>query len=250
MTVKALYDLLCAAYPASLSEEWDNDGLLCSADPSAEITSVLCALDVTDGAIARAVELGANVILSHHPLIFHPLTAITPDDPQAKKVITLLAAGISVLSFHTRADAAPGGVNDLLASALSLRDAVSFGSGIGRVGVLPSALSLFDFAEEAKQALSAPRLLVGSAGRPVLRVAVVGGSGKSELSSAIETGADTFLSGRLSYEITNAAAEYGINLIEAGHFATEALLPRHWAEELTGLGISTEYYDSYTLTLL
>lgn len=246
MTVRELYAALAARYPAALSAEWDNDGLMCAPDPDREISLVLCALDVTEATIDEAVKIGADVILSHHPLIFRPLGAITPDEAVARRVLRLIGAGISVISFHTRADAAVGGVNDLLCDALGIAARSPFGEGdIGRIGSIAEAMPASAFAAQVKAALGAPFVLVGDAGRPVLRVAVIGGSGKSEISAAIAAGADTLLSGRLSYETVNEAREMGINLLEAGHFYTEALLPKHWASVLPAtLGVAAAYYDS------
>ena len=137
-------------------------------------------------------------------------------------------------------------VNDLLCGALDIPSAEAFGEGnIGRVGMLNAEMTAKNFAEAVKKALGAPFVLCGDAGLPVRRVAVVGGSGKSEISAAIKAGADTFLSGRLSYETVNEAKEKGINLLEAGHFYTEALLPKHWAcELLPELGVEAEYFDT------
>lgn len=246
MTLRELYSALCARYPAALSAEWDNDGLMCSPDPDREVRLVLCTLDVTEDAIEEAIRIGADVILSHHPLIFHPLTAVTPDEAVGRRVLRLVGAGISVLSFHTRADAAVGGVNDLLCDALGIAAPIAFGEGdIGRVGTLSEAMTVSDFAAHAKAVLGAPTVLFGDAGIPVCRVAVVGGSGKSEIAAAIAAGADTLLSGRLSYETVNEARELGINLLEAGHFYTEALLPKKWAIDLPAtLGVAAAYYGS------
>lgn len=246
MTVRELYAALAARYPSALSVEWDNDGLACSADPERAVGRVLCVLDVTEGAIDEAIRIRADVILSHHPLLFHPLSSVTPDESVGRRVVRLLGAGISVMSFHTRADVAVGGVNDLLCGALDIPSAEAFGEGnIGRVGMLNAEMTAKNFAEAVKKALGAPFVLCGDAGLPVRRVAVVGGSGKSEISAAIKAGADTFLSGRLSYETVNEAKEKGINLLEAGHFYTEALLPKHWAcELLPELGVEAEYFDT------
>lgn len=244
MTIRELYGVLDARYPVTYRADWDRDGVMCSADLDAEVQRVLCTLDVTEAAVEKAIDCGANVIVSHHPLIFHPLGEITPEDPVAKRVIRLLAAGISVLSFHTRADAAPGGVNDLLASAIGLLDAVPFAEGIGRVGYLPAAIRPAELAHQVKGILGAPAVLLGDSGRLALRVAVMGGSGKGEVTAALAAGADTFLSGRLSYETVNEAKELGINLLEAGHFYTEALFPRYLAEEFSRMGLAAEYFDS------
>ena len=252
MTVRELYEFLEERYPASLSEEWDHDGLMCCPDPEAEVTAVLSALDVTERAIERAVEIGANVILSHHPLIFDPITAVRADQPVGRKLLALLGAGISVISLHTRADAAPGGVNALLATALDLYQVVPFGNGLGRCGLLDADgdVTVADFARSAAAALSSPAVIYGDAGLPVRCVAVVGGSGKSMIAAAKEAGADTLISGRLSYETVNEAGALGINLVEAGHFYTEALLPKRWAEDLALYGIKTEYFSSCEVAIL
>ncbi len=252
MTVRELYDFLLERYPASLSEEWDHDGLMCCPDPDAEVTRVLTSLDVTDGAIARAAEVGANVILSHHPLIFEPVAAVSADDPVGRKLIALLRAGISVISLHTRADAAPGGVNALLATALDLYQVVPFGNGLGRCGTLDAdePVTVADFAKRVAGVLSSPAVLFGDAGLSVRCVAVCGGSGKSLIAAAKEAGADTLVSGRLSYETVNEARSLGINLLEAGHFYTEALLPRRWAEDLALYGIESEYFSSCEIHIL
>lgn len=251
MTVRELYAALAARYPAALSAEWDNDGLMCSADPERQVCRVLCTLDVTDAAVEEAIRVGADVILSHHPLIFHPLSALTPDIAVGHRVIRLLDAGISVISFHTRADSAEGGVNDLLCAALGIAAPLPFGDGLGRIGALVGEPSAKEFAVHVKAVLGAPFVLCGDAMRPVSRVAVVGGSGKSEIVAAIGAGADTLISGRLSYETVNEAHDMGINLLEAGHFYTEALLPKHWASDLLPvLGIRTAYFDSCGVTAI
>lgn len=251
MTVRELYAALAAQYPAALSAEWDNDGLMCSADPDRRVGLVLCALDVTDATVEEAIRIGADVILSHHPLLFHPLSALTPDGAVGRRVIRLLEAGISVISFHTRADAAEGGVNDLLCTALGIARALPFGEGLGRIGCLAQKTPIGEFAAHVKAVLGAPFVLCGDAGIAVHRVAVVGGSGKSEIAAAIGAGADTLLSGRLSYETVNEARDRGINLLEAGHFYTEALLPRHWADVLLpSLGVKAAYFDSCRVAAL
>ena len=247
MTVRELYDALSALYPRALSAAWDNDGVMVSGNLDAPVRHVLCALDVTERTVGEAVRLGADLILSHHPLIFRPLASLTEESAVGRRAMTLLASGISVLSFHTRADAAEGGVNDLLAEALGLSDTSRFGDGdIGVLGDLPTAVTAEALAETVKAALGAPLVLLGDSGRPLRRVAVVGGSGKDEIAAAIAVGADALVSGRLSYETVNEAKELGITLIEAGHFFTEALLPRFWAKMIPEhfAGISATYYDS------
>ena len=250
MTVLELYGALSAHYPRELSCDWDNDGKMCVPAPMAEVTGVLCTLDVTEGAVDAATHAGANVILSHHPLLFHPVASLTPETTEGRILLAAVRAGVAILSFHTRADAAVGGVNDLLCTRLGIRNTVPFADGIGRIGDYPAATAE-EFAHTVAERLGAPLCTLGDAGRRVSRVAVLGGSGKSEVEAAIVAGADTFLSGRLSYESVNMAGSLGINLVEAGHFYTEALLPQYWADELLpALGIRATYYHSCSVKVI
>ena len=222
MTVKELYEKMDEMIPTSLSCEWDNDGLMCSADTSREVKKVLCVLDVTMGAVNYARDYGFDLIISHHPLIFNRLSHISDDDYTAKKVIALIKSGISVFSFHTRADMFFDGVNERLANILGLSEVEAFGpqnEKMGRIGYVPPT-SLESFAKSVKKKLSSPMVLY-SGSREVNKVAVLGGDGKDFVKSAIEAGADTYISGRIGYNITLMAEEMGINLIEAGHYHTE-----------------------------
>jgi len=222
MTVSELYQKLNEQIPPSLSCEWDNDGLLCCPDGGREVKRVLIALDVTEEAVERAASGGYDVIVSHPPLIFKGLKAITPEQYIAKKTIRLIRHGISVMSFHTRLDALSGGVNDRLAALLGIENAVPFGEeGIGRIGDLPCEISAADFAARVKERLHAPVVQLGDAGLPVRRVAVLGGGGSDDAPLAQEAGADTYVSGEMKYHQLCDAPEAGMNLIEAGHFYTE-----------------------------
>jgi len=224
MTVKELYAALEERIPRELSCKWDNDGLMCCPDPEREVRRVLIALDVTAEIAERAVAERYDLILSHHPLVFRPLKAVEPSNYVAKKVIRLLCAGITVMSFHTRLDAVCGGVNDTLAAALGLENIEPFGDGdecLGRVGELKIEMTLDAFAQLVKQATGAPSVTVADAGLPVRRVALLGGSGSDEVPVAMLTGADTYLSGELGHHHLADSPERGINLVAAGHFYTE-----------------------------
>ena len=222
MTIRELYAEFNAMIPEELREEWDNDGLMCSADASAEVHRVLCTLDVTEEVVDYAIERCFDLIISHHPLIFHPVRAMNEENHTARKLIKLIENGISVFSFHTRLDKVDGGVNDLLCDALGMYDTRILAPDlIGRVGELDEEMTLEDFVCKVKMATGADIVKYADGYNRVKRVAVVGGDGKDYLSDALEAGADTFLSGRLSYNLMVEAAERGINLIEAGHFFTE-----------------------------
>ena len=222
MTVKEVYERLTERIPEALREDWDNDGLMCCADGTAEVRRTLITLDVTEEIVDYAVQNGFDLIVSHHPLIFRPLKAVVEDHHVARKVITLIKNDISVISLHTRADKVQGGVNDTLCDILGIKDAVPFGEGfLGRVGNLKEELTMEDFSYLLKGLLDCDGVKVSDACIPVQRVAVVGGDGKDFVDDALAAGADTLVSGRLSYNVMAEASEMGINLIEAGHFFTE-----------------------------
>ena len=222
MTVNELYEKLNERIPKILSEEWDNDGIMCCADGTQEVSRVLVTLDVTDEIVDYAVSSHFDLIISHHPLIFRPLSALTEENHVARKVIKLLTDGITVFSFHTRADKVADGVNDQLAELIGVHEAVPFGEGmLGRIGTVDEACELEDFVCTVKQSLNADAVRYADAFNAVKRVAVVGGDGKDFVRAAIEAGADTYVSGRIGYNLMEEASGLGINLIEAGHFFTE-----------------------------
>lgn len=234
MNVNQFYARLSERIPPSLSCAWDNDGLMVCPDGSRPVTRVLCTLDVTDEAVSYAIANRFDVILSHHPLIFHPIAALTPADHVARKCMRLLSAGIAVMSFHTRADAVNDGVNDRLCDLLGLSDAQPLGDGedgrIGRIASLDAPLSCADFATRVKEALDLPALLLSDAERPVRQVAVCGGEGKDMIPLALAAGADTLLSGRIGYHPMTDAPEIGLNMLEAGHYYTETHITAFFAE--------------------
>ena len=224
MTVKDLYQVLDNRIPASLSCAWDNDGLMCSPNLSAPVNRILLTLDVSEAAVDYAVANGCDLIISHHPMIFRPLSAVTEDNFTARKVLKCVQNGISVFSFHTRLDIVEGGVNDRLAELLGLADTEPFGDEetptIGRIGYV-DATTMEAFAELVKARIGVPALQTVELGREVRRVALVGGDGKDFIKPAMRAGADVYLTGTLSYNSMVDAADLGLQVIEAGHFFTE-----------------------------
>ena len=223
MTVKELYEYLDAKIPRSLSCEWDNDGLMCCPKPQREVKKILVSLDVSEEIVDQAIKGEYDVILSHHPLVFRPIKSLTCDGGVARKLIKLVENGIAVMSFHTRFDALEGGVNDVLASLLGLENVMAFGDReeiMGRIGEVKET-SLEDFADKVKTVLGSPVVLYNG-DISVRKVAVLGGNGDDFVGAAIAAGADTYVSGRIGYHMMADAKENGINLIEAGHYFTEA----------------------------
>jgi dinuclear metal center YbgI/SA1388 family protein len=222
MNAKQLYHKFEERIPSSLREPWDNDGVMCLPDGSSEICRALVVLDVTEEIVDYAIERGFDLIVSHHPLVFKPLSAIDEENHISRKLIKLICSGITVFSFHTRADKLVGGVNDRLADILGMYDAVPFGEGdLGRIGTIDEPMEIQDFAYRVKQLIGADAVRYADGFSDVHKVAVVGGDGKGYVKAAIEAGADTFLSGRIGYNVMEEATEMGINLVEAGHYYTE-----------------------------
>ena len=250
MNVRELYERLSERIPEELSEEWDNDGIMCCPDDLAAVNRALVTLDVTEEIVDYAIDNGFDLIISHHPLVFKPLKAIDPENHISRKLVKLIRAGISVLSFHTRADKVKGGVNDCLARLIGLDDIEPFGDDcLGRIGHLECETSMEEFATRVKSALGIDKLVVSDAYNPVYTIALVGGDGKGYIDEAIDLGADTYLSGRIGYNVMEEAAEMGINLIEAGHYATEFPVTKFFSNLITKIDprITVEIVGSYML---
>lgn len=228
-TVSEVLNFLDGKAPVSTKMDFDNVGLLVGS-AGREVKKILVALDITDEVINEASQIGAELIVSHHPLFFE-LKSITDTDRTGRKIINLIRNGISAICFHTNLDAARGGVNDTMAGLLGLNNVKLLSEdgkgpdgepyGIGRYGELPEPLSLQSFLELVKTRLKTRGLRYHDAGRPVKRVAVLGGSGGGEMKRVIEKGCDTFITADIRYDVFLAAKEEGLNLIDADHFCTE-----------------------------
>ena len=233
MNVKELYQKFSEEIPVDLREVWDNDGIMCCPDGTSEVYRVLVALDVTEEIVDYAIERGFDLIVSHHPLIFKPISSLDEENHISRKLIKLVCSGISVFSFHTRLDKLCGGVNDRLADILGIKDVRPFGEGnLGRIGVIDEAMDLQDFAYRVKQLCGSDVIRYADGFSDVHTVALVGGDGKGYVKAAIEEGADTYISGRIGYNVMEEAAEMGINLIEAGHYFTEQHITEFFRELL------------------
>lgn len=249
MTVEQLAKKLDALIPAELSEPWDNDGRMIIPDPNTSVTRVLCALDCTSEAIEAARALACNVIITHHPLIFKPLGALTPDDSVGKRVIECIKSGIAVLSYHTRLDSMQGGVNDKLADLLGMENVEAF-LPYGRVGSVEdpdytgATHSFNSFLRLVAKRLSveASELSYVRTRDTVKRVAVVSGCGKDEIKAVIAAGADTFVTGEVMHNHMLDCKELGLNLICATHYATERIVLPTLAEMVNSLGIQSEIF--------
>jgi len=233
--------------PKRLAEEWDNPGLLLGS-PVQEVHKILTCLDVTDEVVEEAISQGADMIVAHHPLIFKGIKKLRTDLPLGARLQKLMVHGIAVAAAHTNLDTAEGGVNDVLARLIGLTDIQSFAGKaeegedptLGRIGYLPEAMSIEDFARQVKEALPVDYVrLVKADAKRVKKVALCSGAGSEFIAKAAFLGADAYVTGDVKYHEAQQAVEMGLHVIDGGHFGTEfpvaAVLRDRLAEELSGL---------------
>ena len=211
-----------------------------------EVTKILVSLDITREVVEEAAQLGAQLIVAHHPIIFHPVKSVIDRTPTGEILLALIENKIAAICAHTNLDAARGGVNDCLAKALELTeigqlcqagvDAKGRPYGIGRVGVVHrSGLTAKEYAAFVKEKLGSACVRFADGGKPVQKVAVGGGACGSMVEDALTQGCDTFVTADLKYNQFLDARALGLNLLDAGHFPTEnvvcAPLARRLAKE-------------------
>ena len=218
-TVQDVYELVNDMAPFDTQEEWDNAGLL-AGSKNAEVTKVLCALDLTEGAIEEARFHGCELIVTHHPVLFHARSNITEDDPEGKVLCALIRARIALIAAHTNFDVAPGGVNDCLAQAMMLRDVSTLDGGL-RIGTFSGGLQLL--MNQAKIALGGIDRVYGKSFESELRVAVCGGAGSGIWKTASDAGASVYVTGEVKHSDALAAVSAGLVLLECGHDRTERI---------------------------
>lgn len=221
-TVKDFYRFIDTLAPFSTQESWDNSGLLVG-DKDKEVKKVALCLDITIDTLKQAKDFGADLVISHHPVIFHPIKQVLAESP----VFFAIQNQMSLLAAHTPWDAADGGVNDVLATLLGLTDIEKIGpeeNGVQmlRAGNLKMPVPAEEYAEVVATALHTV-VRVSSGEKKIQRVAVCGGSGCSFLPDLAEEGVDAFVTGDAKHNDFLDATAYGIALLAAGHYETETV---------------------------
>ncbi|MBP3663295.1 MAG: Nif3-like dinuclear metal center hexameric protein [Bacteroidales bacterium] len=210
--------------PLALQEKWDNSGL-CIGSPEDKVSSVLLGLDCTPELVDEAIACGADMIVTHHPLIFSGLKKISAEDLVGEAVVKAIRAGISVYAAHTSADKVIAGVSGAMAARLGLKgvrilDEDGEGTGLGVVGNLPEPMTAQDALELVKERFA---LKVVKSSKPVgckiERVAMCGGSGGSLIGAARAAGAQLYISGDISYH--NFFTPEGFMIMDIGHYESE-----------------------------
>jgi dinuclear metal center YbgI/SA1388 family protein len=226
ITVNDILQYLETVAPKKMQYEWDNTGMLCGSR-SKEVKKILVALDPFEEVCLEAAEVGADLLLTHHPLIFSAPKAINDETDMGRAIMVLVRNGITAVNAHTNLDCAPGGINDTLAEILGLSDIEIIDPkgnetkyGLLRAGTV-SQQPLNTFMAFVKERLGCQALRFVDGGKPVHKVAVGGGSCGSDLMDAVKAGCDTFVTADVKYNQFHDAKSYGINMIDAGHFHTE-----------------------------
>ena len=224
MKVKDIVAAIEEFAPAGIQEEWDNSGLQ-TGSPEDEVHGVLVGFDCTEALVEEAVRRGCDMVLTHHPLLFRPLSHIDPRDGVGAAIYAAVRSGVAVYSAHTSADKVPAGVSGATARKLGLEnvrilDQEEPGVGLGVGGDLPAPLSAREAVELVKKALGVPAVRTSALIEgPVSRIALCGGSGSSLIGAALRSGAQMYVCGDISYH--HFFVPEGFMVVDAGHFETE-----------------------------
>ena len=227
--------------PPELALGFDNVGLLIGTDRE-EIKKVLVALDCTVETAKEAIEIGADLLLTHHPLFFEPVRHILPDEEATAAAYLLIRNGIAMYAAHTNLDAAQGGVNDTLAEKLGLMDVEPLPpENLGRIGSLKDFVSLQKFAAFTGQVLDTNIRIAGRRDKLIRRVALIGGSGGGDVAVAHAAGADVLVTGEIKHHQAIEANRLSLAVIEAGHYETERVVLEKLIEHLQAIDYEVQY---------
>ena len=221
MKVKDVIKVLEDFAPSCIQEDWDNSGLSVGS-PDAEVSGIMLGFDCTPALIDEAAAAGANLVITHHPLIFGRIRSICPEDPVGLAIIKAIRGGVAVYSAHTTADKVPGGVSWAMAVRLGLEDIRILDGdqyGLGVIGSWKQPLEWEQAAAKVKEAFGLRTLRCSRPAGPVSTVAMCGGSGSSLISKAREAGAQLYLSSDISYH--HFFTPDGFGIMDVGHFESE-----------------------------
>ena len=219
VTAKEIYDYIDSFAPFETAMSFDNVGILIG-DSDICADKALLALDITSEIINEAVEKGISLIVTHHPIIFSPLRAVSSDSLQYK----LIRSGITVISAHTNLDICEGGVNDTLACAIGLRLIGHANEECFVTAELEQELTDAEFAEKISCSLGCSGLRYTERKGRIKKVSVACGAGGSGIYDAIKEGADAFVTGEIKHHEILAARENNISVFDLGHFRSEDLI--------------------------
>ena len=237
MLLKSIIDSIELVAPRSAQEEWDNSGMQVG-DTERDIESVLLTTDITENVVNEAIMRGCQLIISHHPLLFHGLKQICGQTPQARIVEMAIKNNIAIYSAHTNLDSVQGGINTMLAEKLGLKGISGLAvSGLGAIGRLKKPMKYEDFLAHVRDTLKCTYVRYTRAkGEMVETVALCGGSGAEFIETAIEQGADVYLTADCKYhEFQDADGRIGI--VDIDHWISERHAREIFQEIIEPLGV-------------
>ena len=244
MKIKEIIDYIDSFAPMSSAMEFDNVGLLVG-NENAEVTRVLAALDITVEAVDEAKELGCELIISHHPIIFSPLKSVDSGDV----VYKLIENNIAALCMHTNLDlSAEFGVNTCLADAVGVKNYAFVEGECLLIGELDDEMTNLQFAGQVKAGLGCDGLRYTLGDKRVKKVAICSGSGGDLAPLAKDCGADVLLTGEIKHHDILEADRLGIAVIDAGHFKTENIVIAPLCQRLSGKFGGIEFIPSVKCT--
>ncbi len=241
LLLQHIIDIIESAAPLRWQEEWDNSGLQVG-NRNADINKVLLATDVTESVVSEAVQLNCQLIISHHPLLFHPLKQICAQNPQARCIETAIRNNIAIYSSHTAMDAWIDGVSGRMAQKLSMtnvRILCPVGEnenqhGLGVIAELPKPMTLMQLLEHIKTAFGAPVLRYVPGNTDIIKtVALCGGAGAEFAQTAIQRKADAFITADVKYH-DFLDLDGAIALIDMDHWVSEHFTREIFQELLHG----------------
>jgi dinuclear metal center protein, YbgI family len=241
MKCNNILDNLLKVMPRELAMSWDNVGLLAGSKEK-EVKNIVVCLDLSEKLIERAISLKADLIVSHHPLIFSPIKNVTDETSVGKRLVSLIKNDISYIALHTNYDIAAGCMSDLVAERIGLRgeplektaSMEEEDVGIGKVGDLEKHLKISEIAKLVKERFNLPHLRIfdGGEDRLLSRIAISPGSGKGMYKAAYEKRASLLISGDISHHDAIDALELGVATIDAGHYGLEHIFIADMAQRL------------------
>lgn len=232
--------------PARCACDWDNPGLLAGRREK-EVKKILLTVDADDAAVKHALEIGADLLISHHPLIFKPVKHVTDEDFIGRRLVAMIQADLSYFAMHTNFDAAPGCMADAVAERIGITDGeplevmgeengVPF--GIGKIGTLKTPMPGLLLAKEIKKNFGLPFVTVYGSSlyetkeNPVLLAAVCPGAGGSTIREAVKKKAQVLVTGDISHHEGIDAAAQGLMILDAGHYGLEHIFMEYMEDYL------------------
>ncbi len=242
ITLSEVFRIADLLFPFSGAEPWDNCGIQIG-DPSDQIEAIAFSLDAIPETVAFAADNSCGLLISHHPAILEPIRSITPDSLSGKTLLQAARKRVDVLSLHTNLDSAQGGLNDHLAEVIGLEEiVVPSPAECARFGRLVEARRISEIAEKLAADLSLNGIrIIAREDKPVEKIFCVTGSGMGYLKDALAFNADLMITGDVRYHDAREALEWGIPVIDAGHYGLEKmavnLLSSAFQEQFTKLGV-------------